>query len=269
MSDLGARVLKTVGRHFVTLSCVRTAPGTNAQEVFVFSGFLMEIVGVWFYVTAGHIVRGIRTSLEAGFTFDRWRLDDQTAGNQFNGAAVPYDFRVERWLVIEDETVGLDYAVVVLDEFFCKALKAGGAVPLAEETWGDHLTEADRWALVGIPSETVLFDQVTAISARVVIIPLEQTSEPLAAGRKAENQFYARITDPGRVKNIDGMSGGPVFALKFREGRWWYMVIGVQSAWYSESKVIAACPFSSLTSAIKDMVESIVRQQPGEQTHAT
>ncbi len=270
MSDLGARVLKTVGRHFVTLSCLQLAPGADAQKVFVFSGFLIEIRGVWLYVTAGHIVRDIRKSLESGVTFDRWRLDDQTAGNRFNGAAIPYDFRIERWLVIEDESVGLDYAVVVLDGFYCRALEAGGAAPLGKETWGDHVSEHDHWALVGIPSETVQFDQITAIAAKVVITPLEQASEPLAAGRKAENQFYARITDPGSVKDADGMSGGPVFALKFREGRWWYTVIGIQSAWYRDSRVIVACPFSSLGIALEEIVNSAIKEhQRDDERHAT
>ena len=270
MSDLGARVLKTVGRHFVTLSCVQLAPDTNAQKVFVFSGFLVEAHDVWFYITAGHIARDIRKSLDSGITFDRWRLDDQTAGNRFNGAAIPYDFRIERWLVIEDESIGLDYAAVVLDSLYRKALEVGGAVPLAKDSWGDHVTEHDHWAFVGIPSETVEYDKITAIAAKVVVIPLEKASEPSAAGPKAQNQFYARITDPGNVKDVNGMSGGPVFALNFFEGQLRYKVIGIQSGWYPNSKVIAACPFSSLGVALEEVVASAIAEQHNdEESRAT
>jgi len=260
-----------VGRHFVTLSCVQLVPGAIAQKVFVFSGFLVEARGVWFYITAGHIVRDIRKALDYGVSFDRWRLDDQTAGNRFNGAAIPYDFRIERWLVIEDDSVGLDYAAVAIESLYCMALEAGGALPLSKDTWGDHVTEHDHWALVGIPSETVEYDQITAIAAKVVVIPLEEASEPAAAGPKAQNQFYARITDPGNVKNVDGMSGGPVFALKFVEGHWRYTVIGIQSGWYPDRKVIAACPFSSLGAALEDIVDTAIAEQHNnkEEKHGT
>jgi len=257
VSSLTERFFRTVGRHFVTLSCVQRRPGTTEERLFVFSGFLVEAAGVWFYVTAGHILRDIRKSLARGDTFDIWRLDDQTAGNRFNGAAIPYAFDIERWLVIEDEEVGLDFAVVPLDTYYCRHLKAGGAVPIDKIAWGDHVTEHDQWALVGIPSESVAYDKKTIITGRIAVMPLEPADEPPGAGRKAENQFYARIKDLGNVKDIDGMSGGPVFSLKKIDGTWKYKVIGVQSAWYPSARIIAACPFASLGQELERLVEMV------------
>lgn len=255
MSSLSERFFKTVGRHFVTLSCVQRQPGKDEEKVHVFSGFLVKASGVWFYVTAGHILRDIRESLAVGGEFDIWRLDDQTAGNRFKGAAIPYVFDINRWLVIEDEEIGLDYAAVPLDTFYCRQLKAGGAIPIGKEAWGDHVTEHDQWALVGIPSETVAYYQENIITAGIVVMPLEHAEEPTKAGRKAENQFYARLTDLGNVKDMDGMSGGPVFALKEVEGKWKYKVIGVQSSWYRNARTIAACPFASLGAVLEELVE--------------
>src|SRR5437016_4093307 len=103
MSSLNERFIKTVGRHFVTLSCVEVLPGTSTEKVFVFSGFLVDVNDVWFYVTAGHILRDIRAALNAGASFDIWRLGDQTAGNRFRDTAIPYAFDIERWLVIEND----------------------------------------------------------------------------------------------------------------------------------------------------------------------
>ena len=255
-ASLNERFIKTVGRHFVTLSCMRTLPGATAENVFVFSGFLAEIGGVWFYVTAGHIVRDIRASLGAGAKFDIWRLGDQTAGNRFKDTAIPYAFDIDRWLVIEDEEIGLDYAAVVLEDMYCKMLKAGGAIAIDKSAWGDYVTEHDQWALVGIPSETVSYDGKTIISARVVVAPIEQVDEPATAGQKALNQFYGRLKDDstGVVKDIDGMSGGPIVALKNVQGIWKYTVIGVQSGWYPSSRIIAACPFTSLGLALEQVV---------------
>jgi len=272
MSSFNAHFFNTVGHHFVSLSCVQRQPGKAGEKVHVISGFLVEACGVWFYVTAGHILRDIRTSLDVGDEFDVWRLDDQTAGNRFKGAAIPYAFDIEKWLVIDDEDVGLDYAVLPLDTIYCLQLKAGGAIPIDKVAWGNHVSEHDQWAVVGIPSETVAYDQENIITGRIAVMPLKPTEEPALAGRKAKNQFYARLTDMGSVNDIGGMSGGPVFALKKVEGEWRYKVIGVQSSWYPSARTIAACPFSSLGVALEDLVESAKaqmgsREKPGQ--HST
>lgn len=254
--NLNERFIKTVGRHFVTLSCVQILASTPNERVLVFSGFLADVDGVWFYVTAGHILRDIRSALNAGATFDVWRLGDQTAGNRFKNTAIPFAFDIDRWLVIEKEEIGLDYATVALETMYCELLKAGGAIPIDKNAWGDHVTEHDQWALVGIPSETVSYDGKTIISARVVVAPIEPVDEPAVAGPKAQNQFYGRLKDHSAavLKDVDGMSGGPIFALKKVAQTWKYSVIGVQSGWYPSSRIIAACPFSSLGLALQDVV---------------
>lgn len=255
-ASLNERFMKSVGCHFVTLSCVQTVPGTVGEKGLVFSGFLVVVGGVWFYVTAGHILRRIRSALNAGANFDIWRLGDQTAGNRFYDTAIPFAFDIDRWCVIESEAIGLDYATVPLEEMYCRALQAGGAIPIDKSAWGDYVTEYDQWALVGVPSETVSYDGKTIVTARVVVAPIEPAEEPSEAGPKAQNQFYGRLKDDSVtvVKDMDGMSGGPIFALNKIEGTWKYSVIGVQSAWYEQARVIAACPFSSFALELEKIV---------------
>jgi hypothetical protein len=266
MSNLSQLVLKAVGRHFVSLSCVQLLPD-GKKKAQVFSGFLVDVRGVWIYVTAGHILRDIRLSLAAGGGFDAWRLDDTSAGNRFKGAAIPFAFDLDRWVVIEQEEIGLDYAVVVLGDLYRRSLAAGGAVPIDKLAWGDHVSEHDHWALVGIPSESVAYDEKSIITSRLVITPIEEVAAPAVAGRKAENQFFGRLksdaSDPAMVKNIDGMSGGPIFALKKVEGAWKYTVIGVQSAWYEASRIVAACPFSSLGFALEEAADLAIDSMGG------
>src|ERR1700710_2916092 len=105
-----ALFMKHVGRHIVTLSCGQVSPGSSKEKIWVFSGFIAEVRGVWFYVTAGHILRDIKISMKAGGKFDVWRLGDQTAGNRFKDTAIPFAFGIDDWIVLEDEEVGLDYA---------------------------------------------------------------------------------------------------------------------------------------------------------------
>ncbi len=256
MTDLTRRVAQTVGKHFVTLSCVQRVPADSSEKILVFSGFFVDVSGEWFYVTAGHIIRDIFAALASGSSFDVWRLDDQTAGNQFNGKAVPYDFDAKEWLVLRDPSIGLDYAAVHLGDFYRRQLEAGGVTAIAKNSWGDYVTEYDHWVLMGIPSETVAYDGSTAISARMVMSPLTSVDEPTDAGDKAQNQFYAKLNEGSEnfFKDADGLSGGPVFALKKHGEEWKYKVIGIQSAWYPTNRTLAICPFSSFGLALEKIV---------------
>lgn len=266
-NTLTARVAKTVGRHFVTLSCVQRLPSPSSEKILVFSGFVVEIAGAWFYVSAGHILKDIRLALSKGATFDVWRLGDQTAGDKYNGVAIPYNFNIEDWFVLEDAERGLDYAAVLLRELYCRQLEAGGVAAIGKDAWADHLTEHDYWALVGIPSETVQYDGEARITAKWVVVPLVAASEPALACEKVENQFYATLAEgsEGVVKDLDGMSGGPIFTFKKVSGVWRYSVIGVQSGWYPMSKTVAACPFSSFGEAIEHVVTEarLIHKQSG------
>lgn len=262
MSDLTTRVAKTLGKHFVTLSCIQNPPGDLPPKSLVFSGFLVDILGEWFYVTAGHILRDLRTAIAAGSEFDVWRLDDQTAGNRFSGKAVPYDFNPDDWLVLRDESVGMDYATVHIAPYFRRQLEAGGASAIQKTIWSDHLAAADYWVLVGIPSESVRYDGESAIRARVVVAPLRPSKTPELAASKAENQFFASLLDGSEAffKDADGFSGGPVFALKKVGDKWLYGVIGVQSAWYRSSRTMAICPFTSFGLELEPIVAEALKE---------
>ncbi|HEX5126839.1 MAG TPA: hypothetical protein VFW00_08865, partial [Rhodocyclaceae bacterium] len=124
------------------------------------------------------------------------------------------------------------------------------------DAWSDHTTEYDHWVIMGIPSETVNYDGKQSITARVIMLSLTVAEEPIEAGEKAKNQFYAKLIDgaEGFFKDADGMSGGPVFALKKRDDQWRYHVIGVQSAWYRTNKIFVVCPFSSFGLALEEIV---------------
>lgn len=254
--NLTQRVVQTVGKHFVTLSCIQYPSGNLPEKELVFSGFIVDVLGEWFYVTSGHILRDIHTAINSNSSFDRWRLDDQTAGNRFNGKAIPYDFVKEDWLVIEDKESGLDYAAVHLRPLYRLQLEAGGVTAISRNTWSDHVTEADHWILLGIPSESVEYDGETLIKGRVVMSPLVHADEPALAGEKAKNQFYAKPADSSEkfFEDADGMSGGPVFALKKVNEQWLYGAIGIQSGWYKESRTLTICPFSSFGIALEEVV---------------
>ena len=273
MNTFTDRVARSIGRHFVSLSCVQHPPNGGEMRIHVFSGFVVDVAGEWFYVTAGHILRDIQKAMNGSSIFDIWRLGDQTAGNRFNNAAIPYAFDPTHWFVLEDADVGLDYATTHLGGLYRQQLEAGGVTAIAKNAWSDHLTEHDHWALVGIPTETVSYDGKTVISARIVMAPLLPTDPPPLAEQRAQNQFYARLADGSEqfVSDVVGMSGGPVIMLKKVEGAWKYSVIGVQSGWYPSSRVVAVCPFSAFGHSLEPIVKealALANQAEGSQSAA-
>ncbi|MDA8451858.1 hypothetical protein M5C97_22710 [Acidovorax sp. NCPPB 3859] len=102
MADLIQYFKASAAPHFVTLSCVQKL-ANGEKKPLIFSGFLAEVAETWVYVTAGHILRDIRKAIDAGLSFDIWRLGDQTAGHDFKDTGVPFQFELDEWLVIEDE----------------------------------------------------------------------------------------------------------------------------------------------------------------------
>jgi hypothetical protein len=257
-TDINEVALRAFGRHFVTLTCMQTPPGAP-EHVVLISGFIIEVSGHWFYVTAGHILRDIDQAHAAGSTFDVWRLGDQSAGGPHRQTGIPFDFVRKDWIVIRDDSVGLDYAALHLRDLYRLALESGRVVPLVKDTWGDHVTEYDQWVLVGVPAETVAHNGQSLITAKLVGIAVVEADEPEGAGSKAENQFYAKLRNgsESHLKNVEGMSGGPLFATKRQGGDLRYKVIGVQSAWYPLQRIIAVCPFSSLGLGLEEAVRQI------------
>ena len=266
-SNFTDQVGRSVGRHFVSLSCVQGF-STGPEKLLLFSGFVAEITGEWFYVTAGHILRDVQLAINAGSAFSIWRLGDQTAAHgKFEHTAIPFDFEIEKWIVIEEGESGMDYAAVHLASLYRLQLEAGGVEALAKDAWSNHISAFDHWALAGIPSESVLYDGKTNIGAHFVLAPLIEADIPAQAGKRAENQFYAQLGEgsEGLVKDLDGMSGGPVIGLKHSDGIGWrYAVIGVQSAWYPSIRTVAICPFSSFALALEQAVEPVLARLHAE-----
>lgn len=127
MNNFSDRVATSIGRHFVMLSCLYRSSTSDKAQVLIFSGFVVDVLGEWFYVTAGHVPKGIGSMIDDGYTFDTWRLNDQAAGKQFEEVAVPFDFQFEHWCVLEDASVGLDYAAVHLGGLYRQQLESVGS----------------------------------------------------------------------------------------------------------------------------------------------
>jgi hypothetical protein len=260
MNDFTKIIARAIGRHFISLSCVQYPPDNTQMRILLFSGFVIEVTGEWFYVTAGHILRDISTALQNGYKFDIWRLGDQTAGNKFGDSAIPYSFELEKWIILEDKESGLDYATVHIDNFYRRQLEANGVTALSKRAWASHSIEHDYWALFGIPSESLSYDNKTLLKARVVSAPLIPTEKPANVSAKMKNQFYAKMIEGSEqfIRDLDGMSGAPVFSIKRENDLCKYSVIGVQSGLLEPSNVLTICPFVSFGMLLEKAVKNVL-----------
>jgi hypothetical protein len=252
----------TAAKHFVCLSYHARAPGrlANDAEIYFASCFVVEIEEHWLLVTAGHVINGIREAVAKGATYSDFNLHDKLAGNNFP-FSVPIPFDIEDWVVIEEYPEGADYAAAPISSIIVRNLQAGGIRPIAESIWGAEPFDQYRyWLLAGIPDES--YEMMgTRHTLKLTVMPLIPALRPSSLiDSPSENRVFAEILtqpqlDSVFVTDIKGMSGGPIFGLKESNGVLRYWLIGIQSSWYPDSRVISFCPIRQFFAAIKKAIK--------------
>lgn len=258
---------EAAGKHLVALICRATAPAKPTAEAttHVFTAFVIEAAGQWFLITAGHVINGIKDAQAAGYLVDWFRLGDKAAGSKWD-FGVPIPFEIAEWVVLEGDPGGTDYAAWPIPDLIVQQLRAGGVKALGEHTWLEPIHEAERphWVLAGIPKENVI-TRGSKIAFRGVLIPLIPTAAPPEA-TTVERRTFAQIKppdDPSSVTttDIDGMSGGPIFAVRMEnhpeEIKVNYGVIGIQSGWLAPQRIISFCSLAEFAEGVKRAVEIV------------
>lgn len=259
MSDINKVAFTGFGKHFVTLSFVQSAGTTTGMRSHVLSGFILSCSHHWFYITAGHSIEAIKALLAKGATLECWRLSDATAGGNFQDKAIPYDFNIDDWAFIYDEHSGADCAVIPITGLVRKGLEAGGVKPLEEGSYISKDEQFDQWILYGTPSETVEYDNESVITAKSVMVAAKQCDPPQTAEHPKEQILYAKLIDESSnvVKDIDGMSGGPIFGVQHITNGFRYAVIGIQSGWLKQQRILIICPIADFARQLQECVERV------------
>jgi hypothetical protein len=277
--------LRFLTRHLVGLAWTDVLADefyeTNPQslEAFCETGFVIEIRGHWFWVTAGHMLHDLQARLGRNRRImHAWLLDGLHRKHR-NGEWLPFPlewaFESKACHHLWKEAEGLDYGIIHLSELFRANLQAAGVEPLTEVHWTDVPAATSPNFVLGLPNDDKSFPRVPTSQGFVIhpkmtlaIFNVEQVFDPPECLIKPTDRFYARVhldqplggIAAPPLKSIEGLSGGPVFGFKPNAaGEWQYWAIGIQSGWAADSRVLAACPLSLLCQELARVISGAGR----------
>jgi hypothetical protein len=241
-------------QHLVGLSMKYTLPD-GMREMRAYSGFLLEVRGVWFYATAGHSLVNLFQALPrcANVTthlHDAW-------GTNAVQSSIPFPL-VDSWHVeVDEDESGLDVGLVVVEAIIRRNLEANGIRAFNEKAWRDPPLDMEAHKLLGIPDQLTTkridHDQDIVLGVRPTLLSLTQVPAPPEM-EKSTPSFYGKLADRiadsetgGTLDELSGLSGGPILGFRRNsEGQLKYWLVAVQSAWRRDLRVVRGPLMSEL-----------------------
>ena len=222
---------------------------------FVVTTFVLEVLDRWFLITAGHCIRAIESLTgRCGYNIIRCQLIDSLGLGATHQEPIPFAYKEAHPACLSDD-YAFDYGVMVLSPYYRRLLEVNKVQALNELVWRNEPVKVDFYILLGIPMESVKVD-----ASSIEIAPTLLTVEPISEKPKGFAEvdaplFYGRIVLGERLRSIEGMSGGPLFAFhKNESGELRYWLTALQSRWLPKSQFIAACPTTLLGHFLEGLV---------------
>jgi hypothetical protein len=254
--------VKDLCHHLVSLACIHE-PTSQTDKLgpkkFFTSGFVMEVSGLWFFVTAGHVFQRIE-KLMADHPTRRYRFMMVDCFGLTAKFPDPFiiDYANTPNHYFDDEDGGYDFAIMPLNSNAVRLLKANDIVPLIEGNWA-HQDGVDffHYCMIGFPQQKMVLDIPTHAEIAPRYISLERlTNAPARFSRHTVPMFYARIPNPPAGLDIAGMSGCPILGFTLdKAGNPSYFFVAIQSGWLPDSKIIYACQMPFLGSLVRAAID--------------
>lgn len=233
---------------------------TDTAQVFCASGFLYKTDCFPLWITAGHVIDDINAySRDANLFVSELRLADSIASHVKPPAPfiiIPNEpqYRIS----IVDDTAGIDHGAMILRPYIVDNLLKGPSRWITSDMIARDDEVFDCYVLLGFPESarnpvlrasgpdkrTVYFNISTPL------LPLQRISPPDTPIDPNRSRLYFEIlphfcTDPlapDEITSVAGMSGGPIFGVRFEQSQTITKLVGLQSAQGKESRYLAACP---------------------------
>jgi hypothetical protein len=241
----------------------------TGRGTFSFTGFAFSFDGVPVLLTAGHVLADRIQPLLAGrYEGNRVRIDacffcDTFGPNPIVREPTPFDLRGTPMTWVDQsrrmDGDGLDLGILIPRPFFWDSMRANGVEPIHEGLWStDPAERFTHYKMLGFPEELANQEQG---EVQVLMASVELVENP-PPGPNGECQwFVGHLRNNHGLASPVGMSGGPIFG--FREspaGGWEYRVVGLQSWWNRDTRVIYATPLRKVTEVVGVLIEGLRRR---------
>jgi hypothetical protein len=259
-----AKIFGYLGRHLVAIGGVYAyldASGNpyGQQQGVCFSGFVVEIEGIWYVVTAGHILGDSGKSYGDFIANKQIAITDCKFIDHLGKDSTTETLTTFSWydickFHIFDRTLGLDLGVFRLEESHAKSLHSHGVMALGEKNWeiGDSVDTKD-FVLIGFPTEEITYKEESGVvtqNARSCFVGITSCPPPPYMPPTTFPRFVGKLNSH-EPKNMVGFSGGPIFRHKRENGNLHYWLHAVQSSWYDHDRITLGCPLRFLTEKIR------------------
>jgi hypothetical protein len=252
--------LNGIRRHFVGLfgTCVDLKGPRREERAFCCSGFVIDICGVWCFITAGHVF----SELDEGVRTGQIKLLKCALADYFSAEAVvkeptPLDYENAHRIVTE--ACGMDIGLIALRDYYRFNLSANGVRPIPVADWAAYTPPPfQHYALLGLPTEEL--QPLTGMGERgpqigymapLTLVGVEALESPPPDRIVSPIPRFAGLLNDGRqLESVKGMSGGPVIGVSKGTGGWDYACVAVQGSWDAGRRVIYGTPVSIVVDAI-------------------
>ncbi len=225
----------------------------------VCSGFVLEIAGEWFLITAGHVHEIFEQHERGNIELLGVRCLDGFGSKPKTSEGFPFDLDALLSAFYYDKELGLDVAFVHLRPGYRNLLEANGIRVFTEENWQSSEEQSfDAYMLLGLLQESVIEDGSNWRVGSLVSV-IEKCDTPAPCLVKDFQRFYGKIPPSNQFKSFVGMSGGPLLGFrKCDDGRLRYWIAGLQNGWHKETRTIAVGSIDTIKHAFGDW---FLRQQ--------
>jgi hypothetical protein len=259
-----------VRQHFVCITGTYmhldgTGKRLGEDKKFAFSGFVIEIYGVWCLVTAGHVIH-LMDALRSRSDTKLLRCSLVDYFNPIAKVREPTPFPFADLHHIDMDKDGVDVGLIPLPDFFRDSLRSNGIIPLPVGAWmGSQPPKCDEYALLGIPEHDIIQIEATAargpgLRAKLSLVGLDPQPVPPDKIVSPVPRFCANLLDGGELRSVKGMSGGPIVGIRKKEGGAEYACIAIQGSWDPEARQVFGTPMAIIVAAVKSELDQQIKK---------
>jgi hypothetical protein len=221
----------------------------------IFTAFIFSVRDRWLLMTAGHCITEIEQCRADGYEIHECNLLDSLGSDAVHAEPVPLNYDSAKPTHLGTDPT-YDYGMLVLPLNVRALLEANNVRPFTEAHWEDKLEQPDFHKLLGLPSERVLVAAENRRSVTAMFPAVEKLDgRPEDEGFPETNapMFYGRLKGDLLTK-VQGMSGGPILAVKAADGKLHYRLVAMQVS-AVRSKYISGMMMRPLGKLIQEKID--------------